>query len=93
MAQELWEDDNFRIVLAHDFVVIRKNHPYEFHSHFHKLAGAKMLIRMFYKKLQPSDEYFYTAMQRITTESEFKKFVPEKKKQMYYNVNKGAKRR
>lgn len=92
MAKELYEDDQFRIVMGHDFVVIRKDYPYEFHSHFHKYAGAITLVKLFYKKLQPADEYFYVAMQRITTENEFNTFSPQKRKQMYYNINKGVRR-
>lgn len=92
MAQELYEDEEFKIVKAHDYIVVRKNHPYEFHSHFQKYAGARSLIRMFYKKVKPTDEYFNTAMQRITTEPEFNSFAQQRKKQMYRNVNKGTRR-
>lgn len=92
MSQLLYEDEHFKIVKAHDYVVIRKNHPYEFHSHFHKYGGARSLIKLFYRKVQPEDDYFHTAMKRITTEVEFNRFSPQRRKQQYYNVNKGRRK-
>lgn len=93
MSHEVYSDEDFQIVKRRDYIVIRKNHPYEFHSHFHKYSGARSLIKMFYKRIQPEDEYFNTAMKRVTTEAEFNNFVPQRRKQNYYNVNKGVKRR
>lgn len=85
MPQTLYEDEEFKILKAKDFIVVRKNAPYEFHSHFKNYKGAKSLIVMFRKWVKPHDEYFHTAMQRITTEQEFNKFVEERKKDKYVN--------
>lgn len=92
MYQLLFEDENFRILKGNrDYVVVRKNYPYEFHSHFRKYEGAKELIELFYKKVKPYGNYFSVAMQRITTEEEFESFVSKKKKVKYRN-NKGRKK-
>ncbi|MCW6094588.1 hypothetical protein LAV60_15560 [Clostridium sporogenes] len=91
MAQMLYEDEEFKILKTKDYIVVRKRKPYSFHSHFHKYSGAKSLIDLFYKKLQPEDEYFNVAMQRITEPKEFQNFTIQKRKQRYYNVNKGIK--
>lgn len=75
MASVLFEDKNFKVIHSRDFIVIRKNHEYSFHSHFKKYDGAMGLIHLFYKKVLPTDEYFNTAMKRITTEEEFKRLT------------------
>ncbi|WMU08069.1 hypothetical protein vBCtySFA67_00051 [Clostridium phage vB_CtyS-FA67] len=92
MANLLWEDECFKVVHSRDYVLIRKDFPYEFHSHFKRYSGAKGLVSLFYKKLQPHNQYFAVAMQRVTTEEEYSKFVPQRGKEKYYNVNKGGKR-
>ena len=89
MSRTLWEDSEFKILFAKDYVVVRKNYPYDFHSHFKKFSGARSLVQMYYKKLQPYDDYFNVAMQRITTEEEWSKFTPQKPKQRYFNSNRG----
>lgn len=93
MATLLLEDSDFTILRGFDYIVVRKDSPYSFHSHFRRYSGALSLIRLFGRKLQPENEYFYVAMQRITTPEEFEKFAPQKKqKQKYYNANKGLRR-
>jgi hypothetical protein len=84
----LFEDKTFKIIKSEDYVVIRKDKAYSFHSHFRRYSGAMGLIRLFYKQIKPSMNYFYIAMQRITTKKEFKdlKGINENKK--YYNKNK-----
>lgn len=92
-AKLLYEDSEFRLLKSRDYVVVRKDHPYEFHSHFQKYSGAVCLINLFYKRLIPSEEYFRIAMERITTEVELENFAEQRVKQMYFNVNKrGAKK-
>lgn len=94
MSDLMYEDDNFKIIQSsRDFVVIRKDFPYEFHSHFKRYSGARGLIRLFYKQIIPNEPYFYTAMERITTDAEFDSFYPQKEKQLYRNVNKGVNRK
>lgn len=80
-AKILWEDSNFKILHGRDYIVVRKNYPYEFHSHFKSLTGAKVLVELFYKKLRPYHKYFNTAMKRITIEEEWDSFTPQKYKQ------------
>lgn len=81
MAKVIFEDKEFQVVKGYDFVVVRKDSPYSFHSHFRSLTGARGLIRLFYKKIQPIKEYFNTVMKRITTELEFDSFKKEKRVQ------------
>jgi len=81
----LFEDKEFKIIRSCDYVVIRKNNSYSFHSHFRKYSGAIGLIKLFYKKIRPSTNYFYIAMQRVTTEQEFNNFKTIRLKQKYYN--------
>ena len=81
MAKTIFEDREFKVVKGYDFVVVRKDSPYSFHSHFKSLTGARGLIRLFYKRVQPFKEYFNTAMKRITTEVEFFSFKAESKRQ------------
>lgn len=85
MPHILYEDEEFKILKNKDFLVVRKNAPYEFHSHFKSYRGAKSLIVMFRKGVKPHDDYFYTAMQRITTPQEFDKLIIERKKDNYIN--------
>jgi len=92
MATLLHEDSNFTILRGFDYIVVRKNSPYEFHSHFKRYSGALGLIRLFDKKVQPQDEYFNTAMKRITTEAEFESFGHSNKKPQYHNSTKGRRR-
>lgn len=85
MLHILYEDREFKILKNKDFLVVRKNAPYEFHSHFKSYRGAKSLIFMFRKGVKPYDEYFHTAMQRVTTPQEFNGLVIERKKDNYVN--------
>ena len=81
----LFEDKEFKIIKSCDYVVVRKNNDYSFHSHFKRYSGAIGLIKLFYKKIQPNVNYFNIAMQRITTEKEFNSFITIRLKQKYYN--------
>lgn len=93
-AKVLWEDSNFKILHScRDYIVVRKDFPYDFHSHFKRYSGATFLIKLYYKQLQPYHEYFKTAMKRITTAEEWDSFTPQKYKQSYYNPQKGRKKK
>lgn len=81
----LFEDKIFKIIKSEDYVVIRKDKGYSFHSHFRRYSGAIGLIRLFYKQVKPSMNYFYIAMQRITTEKEFKDLKGIDKNKKHYN--------
>lgn len=92
-ARLLFEDKQFRLLKGRDYIVVRKDFPYEFHSHFQNRDGAMLLISLFYKRMKPLDDYFIVAMERITTESERGNFGVHKAKPMFFNVNKkGAKK-
>lgn len=85
MCHQLYEDSEFVIVKARDYIVIRKDHEYTFHSHFKTLKGAKILIKLFHEGVKPTDPYFITAMERITTDEECSRLREKKKKQRYRN--------
>lgn len=92
-ARLIFEDDIFKLLKGRNYIVVRKNFPYEYHSHFERYNGAMLLMKLFYQKLKPREEYFIGAMLRITTEDERANFGEQKQKQMYFNVNKkGAKK-
>jgi hypothetical protein len=94
MSKVIYEDEEFQIVKAYDFVVVRKNQEYDFHSHFVRHTGARSLIRLFYKHVLPENQYFLEAMKRVTTVEEFEKLAKPKfnVKQSYRNINNGNRR-
>lgn len=80
------EDETFIIKKTRrDYVVIRKEFPYEFHSHFDSYDGCRKIIKLFKDKIIPDSEYFQVAMQRITTDYEYEKFHRKPVKQKYRN--------
>ena len=52
-----------------DYVLIRKK--LNKHSHFNSLTGARKLIKMFYKKIYPDNEYLKVSLERICTRKEW----------------------
>lgn len=82
----LFEDKEFKIIKSYDYVLIRKHKAYSFHSHFRSYSGAIGLVKLFYKHVKPNVNYFYIAMQRITTEKEFNHLRPKIQKQKYQNT-------
>lgn len=85
MANLIFEDDEFKILKGKDFILVRKDKPHHFHSHFEKLDGAKSILNLFYKRIKPQAAYFHEAMRRICTEDEFAMMRNEKIKQRYRN--------
>lgn len=82
----VYEDKNFKILKRYnDYVLIRKNRPYSFHSHFRNLQGAKIVIGFFNRGMRPNKPYFISSMQRITTVDEYDAFGFRKKKMQYRN--------
>ena len=59
-----------------DYILIRKK--LDKHSHLHSLSGARRLIKMFYKKMLPKNEYLIVSMKRITTRKEWLEISKEK---------------
>jgi hypothetical protein len=91
-ARLIYEDDNFKILYKRDYIVARKGHAHEFHSHFKTLQGAHILIELFNNNLLPRKPYFMLAMCRICTEEEFQSLRLEPFKQKYKNKCRGRKR-
>ena len=82
----LYEDRDFKIIRHRGGVVlIRKNMPYSFHSHFKDFKGAKQVLRFFKRKVIPYSPYFKSSIIRLTTEYERTKFSYERKKPKYVN--------
>lgn len=52
-----------------DYVLIRKK--LNKHSHFNSLTGARKLIKMFYKRIYPDNEYLKVSLERICTRKEW----------------------
>lgn len=52
-----------------DYVLIRKK--LNKHSHFNSLIGARKLIKMFYKRIYPDNEYLKVSLERICTRKEW----------------------
>jgi hypothetical protein len=93
MAKTLYEDNCFKVLKSKDYVVVRKDFPYDFHSHFARYSGAREVIKLFNKKLIPVNPYFVTALRRISTEEEWEGFKEQKHKDTYINSSKGVRRK
>lgn len=52
-----------------DYVLIRKK--LDRHSHLSSLTGARQLIKLFYKKTYPKNDYLKTSLERICTRKEW----------------------
>ena len=59
-----------------DYILIRKK--LDKHAHLYSLAGARRLIKMFYKKMLPKNEYLIVSMKRINTRKEWLEISKEK---------------
>lgn len=82
----LYEDKEFKIIKTkRDYILIRKNHPRSYHSHFKQLNGARLVAKLFKQRLVPYKEYFIEAMRRVTSDSEFESFGQQKLKPKYKN--------
>ena len=65
------------------YVVIRVGYPYEYHSHFDKMAGAQHVLRLIDKGLEPQKSWMQEAVRRLLTEAEYQKL--KKCKEKYVN--------
>lgn len=88
MYSILFEDSEFKILQTKDIVLVRKNKPYECHSHFKHTDGAMLILKLFYKRVKPYEPFFIEAMRRITTSQEFNSFREQSKKYKYKNNSK-----
>lgn len=52
-----------------DYVLIRKK--LDKHSHFSSKTGARQLMKMFYKKIYPKNDYLKISLERICTRKEW----------------------
>lgn len=88
------EHSKFRIVKDYrTWVVARKDLPYEYHAHFKKKSGCFHLIHLYNKGIKPNQPYFREAMQRITTQEEWKSFREEYRKDKFFKKQKHMLRR
>ena len=71
------------------WILIREGGAYEQHAHFLCKKDALNVRRLIDGNKYPYNKKYKIAMQRILTEEEFKKL---RKKQRYFNVNKGIKK-
>jgi hypothetical protein len=92
-AKIFYEDEEWKIIHNRDYVLIRKNKPYEFHSHFRTVQGAYLLLELFNLGYMPNKPYFVQAMLRVCTDEEFIRLKEEPKKQKYRNCRTRYKRR
>lgn len=70
-------------------ILIREGGAYEHHAQFLCKKDALNVRRLIDSNKYPYNKKYKLAMKRILTEEEFKNL---KKKQRYYNVNKGRRR-
>lgn len=89
MPKVLYEDSNFKILKGRDYILVRKDYPYNYHAHFKEERGAHLVINLFNKQMVPREPYFIESMRRITTEGEFASFTEQRVKPRYRNNNRG----
>lgn len=68
------------------YLIKRENGTYEQHAHMRNRKDAEMVRKLIDANKYPYCREYKVAMQRLLTEEEFKIL---RKKQRYYNVNKG----
>lgn len=87
----IYEDSVFVIKRSKDIILIRKHFPYQYHSHFKSVGGAKIVMNCFRQRLIPVNGYFKIALKRITTDEEWDRFTYKRKKKSYRNDRPGRK--
>lgn len=84
--------------VRNSYIVVNTKGKYKNHEHFKKLSTCYLMIDLLQKKKVPKSDYLLEAAIRITTDEQYKAqllHIQENRhnKQMYYNVNKGVKKR
>lgn len=81
----------FDIIKQHgSYIVRRVDGEYKQHAHISTMKGCKKLIGYIHSNTLPFSRYLQISCQRLLTEDEYRQL---RKKQRYYNVNKGVKKR
>jgi hypothetical protein len=73
------------------YIVIRRGGEYKQHAHVKKLQTCNLLIDLIAKNKLPDSQYLRGSCKRLLTEEEYSLLRP--RKQMYYNSQKGVRRR
>ena len=98
MAEFIDMIDGYKIQKGlRDYIVSNVNGKYENHGHFKKLSTCYVVVRLIRKNTIPKSPYLIEAARRITTNPKYKETLTHKlkklkRKQMYYNSNKGVRR-
>lgn len=71
------------------YIVRRLNADYKCHAHCKTKNGARLLINLISKDILPISDYLKGSCQRLLTEDEYNTLQSKRRKQQYYNVNKG----
>lgn len=80
-----------------DYIVVNTNGKYENHGHFKKLSTCYVMVRLIRKNTIPKSPYLIEVARRITIDPKYKETLTHKlkklkRKQIYYNSNKGVRR-
>lgn len=72
------------------YIIIRVGGEYEQHAHIKTKRTCDKLIKLIKSNKLPMSEYLQGSCKRLLTDEEYARLRPFK--QMYYNVNKGARK-
>ena len=98
MAEFIDMIDEYKIQKgSRDYIVSNVSGKYENHGHFQKLSTCYVVVRLLRKNTIPKSPYLIEAARRITTDPKYRETLTHKlkklkRKQMYYNSNKGVRR-
>lgn len=98
MAEFIDMIDGYKIQKgSRDYIVSNVNGKYENHGHFQKLSTCYVMVRLIRKNTIPKSPYLIEAARRITIDPKYKETLTHKlkklkRKQMYYNSNRGVRR-
>lgn len=77
------------IIKQHGSYIVRRiDGEYKQHAHISTMNGCKLLVDCIKRNKLPKSNYLKVSCQRLLSEEEYSRLRPSK--QMYYNVNKGA---
>lgn len=77
------------IIKQHGSCIVRRvGGDYSMHAHISTMNGCKLLVDCIKGNKLPKSSYLKVSCQRLLSEEEYSRLRPSK--QMYYNVNKGA---
>ena len=73
------------------YIVRRLGGSYEQHAHISTMNGCRTLINLIHNNKLPTSAYLQTSCHRLLTDVEYSQL--KAKKQQYYNINKGVRKR